>query len=690
MPLLAPDQGIVVAVRAPREAPAAGDPVTEVVLRDAAGNMHTTRIVGGPSRRGGRVFLAGVEVPREGAIAKLAPSAWRAAGAGRWTSAMQGTWPASAFPVPVTLALRAPRDLPGHGATAELALALAAWSAPSCSGFRALAVPQADVPPGDDGVNVVVWHDDAWPSELLPKVLAQTVLHTDGTGHLYDADVHVNGADYRWTVDEQTGSVDPRGVLTHEIGHALGLGHSADPIATMYASSEDGIAWRSLEKDDVDGVCSLYPGQGAGDCGSGAPCPSGYACIARACIAAGERYDVCSPCARVPGACRSAGDDARCIDLASGTVCGRACTSDPDCGAGFHCRATSAAGDLQCVADDGCKTGPDTCLVDANCPQPGAVCRDGVCVGPRPADAGARDAGDTGPVDGGPDGGAGELGPHGGCSSSGGPVDGSGVSVYLAVMLLGRRRARTGRSLARGGIWAALFAGLLTACTDDPPPREPVKTVPLAGEAACRAVVERMDSLAAHNEGPDPAVRQRPDGPPRPDRVTYFFDVRVKNPTASERWVVFPKHFLPDNKDVSPFGNGPVTKLSAKALGGRGRIVMVDGEGEGGFHAVLLPPGGRVLLHNVPIQAAWSIKHKTGKVDFVLAKNISVDGESLKTEIQGDLVSDGDGEGTYDADPKDELGVTKIFGTGKPEGPLDLDEECRAVGQAVLKNQEPE
>lgn len=52
---------------------------------------------------------------------------------------------------------------------------------------------------------------------------------------------------------------DIQGVVAHEFGHALGMGHSADPNATMYPSAaSSNIERRSIESDDIAGIQALY------------------------------------------------------------------------------------------------------------------------------------------------------------------------------------------------------------------------------------------------------------------------------------------------------------------------------------------------------------------------------------------------------------------------------------------------
>ncbi len=58
-------------------------------------------------------------------------------------------------------------------------------------------------------------------------------------------------------------------VTTHELGHALGLGHSQFSVATMWGVAHFDGRCASIKQDDIDGISFLYPPAGGGGGGGG-------------------------------------------------------------------------------------------------------------------------------------------------------------------------------------------------------------------------------------------------------------------------------------------------------------------------------------------------------------------------------------------------------------------------------------
>jgi hypothetical protein len=115
--------------------------------------------------------------------------------------------------------------------------------------------------------NTVVFVRD-WTSrgkDYVPEAYGLTLVwHDPDTGEILDADIQINMNRGALTLcGEQCADpmlqVDLQNVLTHEAGHFLGLAHSDDPIATMYGDADEGeTIKRSLEVDDVGGMCEIY------------------------------------------------------------------------------------------------------------------------------------------------------------------------------------------------------------------------------------------------------------------------------------------------------------------------------------------------------------------------------------------------------------------------------------------------
>ena len=141
---------------------------------------------------------------------------------------------------------------------------------------------------GSGGVNAVVNAIDVWgmvnsnstnQQAVRGSAPATIMLNTNGricngsclaatlTGYytgntIYDADVYTN-TKYKFyssgEADGCSGEFDIEGIMVHEVGHVIGIGHSNVTGATMYPSvSSCNANNRTLEPDDIAAKNDLY------------------------------------------------------------------------------------------------------------------------------------------------------------------------------------------------------------------------------------------------------------------------------------------------------------------------------------------------------------------------------------------------------------------------------------------------
>lgn len=111
--------------------------------------------------------------------------------------------------------------------------------------------------PEHDRVNAVYWEPD-WVWD--PDAVALASTWSDQDGVILAFDMRINASDsVAWSTDGSVG-FDLQSAVTHEVGHVLGLHHSATEAATMFATHlELDTSRRVLHWDDEDGARFLYP-----------------------------------------------------------------------------------------------------------------------------------------------------------------------------------------------------------------------------------------------------------------------------------------------------------------------------------------------------------------------------------------------------------------------------------------------
>jgi len=145
-------------------------------------------------------------------------------------------------------------------------------------------------------VNVIMFRDNEWKtsdggarsSEIIGLT---TVKFNVETGEIFGADMEMNTFHHTMSGGEPTASeYDLTSVVTHEAGHFLGMAHSEQAQAVMYATYDKGrSSARELFGDDVRGICSIYRPDGTrpvlgGKVTNGGACdPTPYAGLQRDC-----------------------------------------------------------------------------------------------------------------------------------------------------------------------------------------------------------------------------------------------------------------------------------------------------------------------------------------------------------------------------------------------------------------------
>lgn len=151
----------------------------------------------------------------------------------------------------------------GGGQTPSLAFANLGLVTCDKQEFNQKVAEQRNVAQGN--ANIIMFHDDVWPYEGSANTLGlTTIVFNARTGEIYDADMELNGveSEVKLTTTDTPGEndTDLLSVLTHEVGHFLGIGHSPVKEATMYALYTPGsTSMRTLDDDDKAAVCAIYP-----------------------------------------------------------------------------------------------------------------------------------------------------------------------------------------------------------------------------------------------------------------------------------------------------------------------------------------------------------------------------------------------------------------------------------------------
>jgi len=328
--------------------------------------------------------------------------------------------------VNVELFEQIPSDLAPAAVDLAIRQAAETWTAAGCTGLQLSYAGRTSIAAAaGDGRNTIQWVS-GWKERGFPRQApgltdVQYLKNANGNWIIAEADIYLN-LDFDWSTDAPTAQrKSVLAVLTHELGHLIGLMHVCEPNGSdgapvcadsaqfngevmypIYSASQT-----VLTDDDLAGVCFLYPEQVAtpvvpagpsegcnepscvgracstdSDCGQrefcdGKVCARGEAALGDPCSSAAQcSYGACyQGVCSVPCSSTALCPDASICDSNAGACAdslapmGASCSYANDCRGGYclaqtghaaECTRACAIGDSACPAGWTCKRVEDT------------------------------------------------------------------------------------------------------------------------------------------------------------------------------------------------------------------------------------------------------------------------------------------------------------------------------------------
>ena len=187
-------------------------------------------------------------------------------------------WPKKTIEIALSNSLMSPgaNIKPDSDVVGAARRALARWSSLSNINFVVTWSPATSVSPADAGDGISLLTIAATPDNEAFNSAATTgrtrVFFDPETGNIAEADISINprpkaddGTELQFSTDGTPGTYDLEATFTHEIGHLLGLDHSAVLSSTMQGRQAyngtfglPALTERTLSEDDRQKILSLY------------------------------------------------------------------------------------------------------------------------------------------------------------------------------------------------------------------------------------------------------------------------------------------------------------------------------------------------------------------------------------------------------------------------------------------------
>jgi hypothetical protein len=169
-------------------------------------------------------------------------------------------WDVDSMPLRYWIHLENPSDKNNEVKVRAVIRAFESWEMRSLSlvSFRYSGITDADKAEFD-GINLVTWVNHDW--SYNPDTIAYTTLWVTDSGKILDADIELNAEFFGWSSEGEMNKMDIHNVLTHEVGHFIGIEHSIEStVLSMFPIVMPGeVRKRVVKPDDIKAAEFLYP-----------------------------------------------------------------------------------------------------------------------------------------------------------------------------------------------------------------------------------------------------------------------------------------------------------------------------------------------------------------------------------------------------------------------------------------------
>ncbi len=178
-------------------------------------------------------------------------------------------WDPASFPIPYYISQPTFRNHEDIAAAVDLSFK--PWRDPGYVNVEFLPMGcTSTVTNRNDGINAVIFVTRDWPFDAAAIAITRN-FYVSGSGPkaglILDTDIMINAVNHEFSTTGDTAKNDVRNILTHEVGHLLGMGHEAEPskdsLATMYENALPGETnKRALHRNDLAALNAAYGGVG--------------------------------------------------------------------------------------------------------------------------------------------------------------------------------------------------------------------------------------------------------------------------------------------------------------------------------------------------------------------------------------------------------------------------------------------